>query len=150
MGEFWTPLTLLAFMVAADAALAQPTLSNVTGFDPTLLAGKTCQGSFDTSAGRAESEGALQLRFAVNGAMLTANVWRRFGSNAQNRAAYAITQPGHPSVSEDFRTSDQCATSPSPTTSSNMSTGRETGWYCTTTLGGCGGRATREAHITPI
>ena len=150
MGEFWTPLTRLAFMAAAEAASAQPTLSNVTGFDPTLLAGKTCQGSFDTGAGRAESEGALQLRFAVNGAMLTANVWRRFGSNAQNRAAYAITQPGHPSVSEGFRTSDRCATSPSPTTSSNMSTGRETGWYCTTTLGGCGGRATREANITPI
>jgi hypothetical protein len=96
MGEFWTPLTLLAFMVAADAALAQPTLSNVTGFDPTLLAGKTCQGSFDTGAGRAESEGALQVRFAVNGAMPTANVWRRFGSSAQNRAAYEITQLGPP------------------------------------------------------
>jgi hypothetical protein len=96
IGELWTPLTLLAFMAAAEAASAQLTLSNVTGLDPTLLAGKTCQGSFDTGAGRAESEGALQLRFAVNGAMLTANVWRRFGSNAQNRAAYAITQPGPP------------------------------------------------------
>ena len=96
IGELWTPLTLLAFMAAAEAASAQLTLSNVTGFDPTLLAGKTCHGSFDTGAGRAESEGALQLRFAVNGAMLTANVWRRFGSNAQNRAAYAITQPGPP------------------------------------------------------
>jgi len=150
MGEFWTPLTRLAFMAAAEAASAQPTLSNVTGFDPILLAGKTCQGSFDTGAGRAESEGALQLRFAVSGAMLTANVWRRFGSNAQNRAAYAITQPGHPSVSEGFRTSDRCATSPSPTTSSNMSTGRETGWYCITTLGGCGDRAIREENTTPI
>src|SRR5260370_32988886 len=96
MGEFWTPLTRLAFMAAAEGASAQPTWSNGAGFDPILLAGKTCQGSFDTGAGRAESEGALQLRFAVSGAMLTANVWRRFGSNAQNRAAYAITQPGPP------------------------------------------------------
>jgi hypothetical protein len=76
MREFSTPLALLAFMAAAEAASAQPALSNVSGFDSALLAGKTCQGSFDTGAGRAESEGALQLRFAVNGAMLTANVWR--------------------------------------------------------------------------
>jgi hypothetical protein len=96
MRELWAPLTRLAFTAVAEAASAQPTFSSVTGFDPTLLAGKTCQGSFDTGAGRAESEGALQLRFAVNGAMLTANVWRRFGSDAQNRAAYAITQPGPP------------------------------------------------------
>ncbi len=83
-------------MAAAETASAQPALDNVSAFDPALLAGKTCQGSFDTGAGRPESGGALQLRFAVNGGMLTANVWRRFGSNAQNKAAYAITQPGPP------------------------------------------------------
>jgi hypothetical protein len=81
---------------AAEAASAQPALRNVSGFDPALLAGKTCQDSFDTGAGRPESEGALQLRFAVNEAMLTASVCRRFGSNAQNSAAYAITRPGPP------------------------------------------------------
>jgi len=58
----------------AAAASAQQTLSNVTGFDPALLAGQTCQGSFDTGAGRPESEGALQLRFAVNGDLLTVHV----------------------------------------------------------------------------
>lgn len=96
MWEVWTPLVLLAFMAAADAASAQPILGNVTGIDPAPLAGKTCQGSFDTGAGRPESAGALQLRFAAAGGMLTASVWRRFGSSAQNRAAYAITQPGPP------------------------------------------------------
>jgi len=92
MRELSTPLALLAVMAAAETASAQPALDNVSAFDPALLAGKTCQGSFDTGAGRPESGGALQLRFAVNGGMLTANVWRRFGSNAQNKAAYAITQ----------------------------------------------------------
>ena len=150
IGELWTPLTLLAFMAAAEAASAQLTLSNVTGLDPTLLAGKTCQGSFDTGAGRAESEGALQLRFAVNGAMLTANVWRRFGSNAQNRAAYAITQPGPPFSVSGFQNLGLVRDLTVTNNISNMSTGRETGWYCTTTLGGCGGRATREVNTTPI
>jgi hypothetical protein len=80
----------------AATATAQQTLSNATGFDPALLAGQTCQGSFDTGADRPESEGALQLRFAVNGDLPTVHVWRRFGPSAQNSAAYAITQPGPP------------------------------------------------------
>ncbi len=36
----------------------------------------------------------MQLRFAANGEMLTARMWRRFGWHARDRAAYAITQPG--------------------------------------------------------
>jgi hypothetical protein len=46
-------------LVVLDTASAQQALSNVSGFDPTLLAGHVCQGSFDTGAGRPESEGAL-------------------------------------------------------------------------------------------
>jgi len=96
MRGLWIATAFLVGMAAVNADAAEPMLRNVAGFDPGLLAGKTCQGSFDTGAGRPESEGALQLRFAVDGAMLTANVWRRFGSNAQNKAAYAIIQPGPP------------------------------------------------------
>jgi len=99
--------TALLIGVAATAS-AQQTLSNVTGFDPALLAGQTCQGSFDTDAGRPKSEGALQLRFAVNGDHpLTVHVWRHFGPSAQNRAAYAITQPGPRLVLGVFTVSDK-------------------------------------------
>jgi hypothetical protein len=102
-----TSVALLIGFALADTASAQQVLSNVTGFDPALLAGKTCQGSFDTGAGRAESEGALQLRFAVSGGRLTAFVWRRFGPGAQNSAAYAITQPGPPFSVRKFQSLGQ-------------------------------------------
>jgi len=86
-------------MAGVNAASAEPMLRNVAGFDPGLLAGKICQGTFDTGrrrppAIRPWSEGALQLRFAANGGVLTAHIWRRFGWHARDRAAYAISQPG--------------------------------------------------------
>ncbi len=95
----WTVTALLVGMAGVNAASAEPMLRNVAGFDPGLLAGKICQGTFDTGrrrppAIRPWSEGALQLRFAANGGMLTAHMWRRFGWHARDRAAYAITQPG--------------------------------------------------------
>ena len=99
----------LVSMAAAYAGAAEPMLRNVPGFDPGLLAGKICQDTFDTGrrrppAIRPWSEGALQLRFAANGGVLTAH----------------------------------------------MSIGQEIGLYCTTTLGRCGGRETREGSTTPI
>jgi YD repeat-containing protein len=90
-------LTATAFLVgiaAVNAASAAPVLRNVAGFDPGLLAGKTCQGWFNTGRRREGSQGALQVSFAVNGDVLTAHLWRRLGKEAYDKAAYAVTQPG--------------------------------------------------------
>ena len=99
MQILWTATAFLVGIAAVNVASAQPMLSNVAGIDPSLLAGKICQGTFDTGrrrppAIRPWSEGALQLRFAANRGVLTAHMWRRFGWHARDRAAYAITQPG--------------------------------------------------------
>jgi YD repeat-containing protein len=87
----WTSIVVLAGMTTAAA---QPALRNVTGLDPTLLAGKTCQGVFNTGRGREGSQGALQLRFLVQGDVLTGHFWRQVSKSAYDQAAYAITQPG--------------------------------------------------------
>lgn len=81
-------------MTVAMIASANPLLRNVTGLDPAVLAGKTCQGVFNCGRRREGSQGALRLQFAVNGDVLTAHFWRRLGQQAYERAAYAITQPG--------------------------------------------------------
>ena len=90
-------IVALAGMAVAFTASADPALRNVTGLDPALLAGKTCQGVFNSGRRREGSQGALQLRFAVNGDVLTAHFWRRIGKSAYDREAYAITQPGQSS-----------------------------------------------------
>ena len=94
MRGFWGWIVALAGMAVAFTASADPGLRNVTGLDPALLAGKTCQGVFNSGRRREGSQGALQLRFAVNGDVLTAHFWRRIGKSAYDREAYAITQPG--------------------------------------------------------
>jgi hypothetical protein len=94
MPGFWAPIVAVAGMAVAMTASADPALRNVTGFDPSLLAGKTCQGVFNSGRRRPGSQGALALRFAVNGDVLTAYFWRRLGQSAYGRAAYSITQPG--------------------------------------------------------
>jgi len=81
-------------LAAATNVSADPALRNVTGLDPSLLVGKTCQGVFNSGRRREGSQGALQLRFAVNGDVLTAHFWRRLGKSAYDQAAYAITLPG--------------------------------------------------------
>jgi len=88
------PLVAFAGLAAAANVSADPALRNVTGLDPSLLVGKTCQGVFNSGRRREGSQGALQLRFAVNGAVLTAHFWRRLGKSAYDQAAYAITLPG--------------------------------------------------------
>ena len=88
------PLVALAGLAAATNVSADPALRNVTGLDPSLLVGKTCQGVFNSGRRREGSQGALQLRFAVNGAVLNAHFWRRLGKSAYDQAAYAITLPG--------------------------------------------------------
>jgi hypothetical protein len=90
----WVSVVLLAGMAAAVTASAGPALRNVTGFDPALLAGKTCQGVFNTGRPRQGSQGALQLRFVIQGDVFTAHFWRRLGKSAYDQMAYAITQPG--------------------------------------------------------
>jgi hypothetical protein len=94
MRGLWASIVVLAGVAAAATAAAAPVLRNVTGFDPALLAGKTCQGVLNTGRRREGSQGALQIRFAVNGDVLSAYFWRRLGKPAYDRAAYAMTQPG--------------------------------------------------------
>src|ERR671924_241545 len=94
MRSLWASIVALLGMTAAITAPAGPGLRNVTGLDPSVLVGKTCQGVFNSGRRREGSEGALQLRFGVNGDVLTAYFWRRLGKPAYDRAAYAITQPG--------------------------------------------------------
>ena len=77
-----SPVLLLA-LVAAAAASAQPL--------PQALDGKTCQGTFNSGKKALASSGALQLHFAVAGGQLTAQMWRSVGSDAFDRAAYALT-----------------------------------------------------------
>ena len=59
-----------------------------------LAGGQDLSGVFNSGRRRPGSQGALQLRFAVNGDVFTAHFWRRLGQLAYGRAAYAITQPG--------------------------------------------------------
>jgi len=80
--------------VAAHPAPAATTPRNVTGFDAALLAGKICQGAFNTGKSRQASVGALQLAFAIRGDVLGAHLWRLIGQAAYDQAAYALTQPG--------------------------------------------------------
>src|SRR5437870_3918083 len=94
MRGLWGSILLLTGMAAAITASADPILKNVTGLDAALLAGKTCQGVFNTGRRREGSQGALQIRFAVVGDVLTAHLWRRLGKSAYDRVAYAIAQPG--------------------------------------------------------
>jgi hypothetical protein len=92
--DLWAMIVTLVGLAAATTASAGPVLRNVTGFDSTLLAGKTCQGVFNTGKERHGSQGALQLSFAVDGDVLAAHLSRGFGSSTYDKAAYAITQPG--------------------------------------------------------
>ena len=103
-------------MAAVYAGAAEPMLRNLAEFDPGLLAEKTCQGTFDTGrrrqlAIRPRSDGAFQLRFATDGGVFTAHMWRRFGWHARDRAAYAITQSGATAFNtKGFETSARSAT----------------------------------------
>src|SRR5947208_10053892 len=94
MRGLWASIVALAGMAAATIASADRPLRNVTGLDPAVLVGKTCQGVFNSGRRREGSQGALQLQFAVNGDVLTAHFWRRLGKSAYARAAYVITQSG--------------------------------------------------------
>jgi YD repeat-containing protein len=94
MRGLWASIVALAGMAAATTASADRPMRNVTGLDPAVLVGKTCQGVFNSGRRREGSQGALQLQFAVNGDVLTAHFWRRLGKSTYDGAAFAITQPG--------------------------------------------------------
>lgn len=89
-------IALFVGLAMATTAPAATTLRNVTGFDPALLAGKTCQGTFDTGRQRTASLGSLQLSFAVEGDVLGAKMRRLIGQAAHDQMAWAISQPGSP------------------------------------------------------
>jgi hypothetical protein len=75
-----TPLVaLLPALAAAPAAPAQP------------LAGKVCQGTFNSGKEREGSEGGLELRFGVGNGRLTAQFARLVGKAAFDAAAYNLT-----------------------------------------------------------
>jgi hypothetical protein len=62
-------IALLIGLLAPGTGPSQRLLSNVTGFDAALLAGHVCLGSFETGAGRPESEGALQLHICCRASL---------------------------------------------------------------------------------
>jgi YD repeat-containing protein len=87
-------IALAVGLAVAHAAPAATTLRNVTGFDPALLVGKTCQGIFNTGKERTASTGALQLSFTVQGDVLSARLSRLVGQAAYDQASWALSQPG--------------------------------------------------------
>lgn len=82
----------LVLPLSPVAAARAAALANVNGFEAGLLAGKTCAGTFNTGRRQQVSEGALQLRFAIEGGRLTAQFSRVFGTPAYDRAAYALSR----------------------------------------------------------
>jgi YD repeat-containing protein len=90
-----TGLTMLSAAIAgiaASTAADTQMLANVTGFDARLLAGKICQGVWDTGRKQQVSRGALTLRFGVEGSRLTAQTSCFVGQEVHGRAAYAVTR----------------------------------------------------------
>ncbi len=87
-----TAIVLLVALATANTTSAATSLRNVAGFDASLLAGKTCQGAFNSGKKHETSVGALQLRFAVNGDVLGAHLWRLVGQAAYDQAAYALAR----------------------------------------------------------
>jgi hypothetical protein len=87
-------ITLVIGLAMSNAASAATMMTNVAGLDPMLLAGKTCQGIFNTGKPHAASVGALQLRFALNGDVLSAHLWRLIGQVAFDQGAWALSQSG--------------------------------------------------------
>jgi len=94
MRVFLPSIALVVGLAIANTASAATTLRNVSGFDPALLAGKTCQGTFSTGKRHQASLGALQLRFAVDGDVLSGHLWRLIGQIAYEQAAWALRHPG--------------------------------------------------------
>ena len=74
---------LLPVVLAASSAAAQPLAD--------ALAGKTCQGTFNSGREREASAGALQLQFAMSGGRLTAQFRQAVGQRlAQDRGIIVI------------------------------------------------------------
>ena len=85
-------VALVAGSIAAHEAPAAAPLANVSGFDASLLADHTCQGTFSSGRRHTWSQGAVALRFAVDGDRLAAQFARLEGHAAFDREAYAMTQ----------------------------------------------------------
>jgi hypothetical protein len=64
---------------------AQP-LSNVAGFDVSLLDGKLCKGTFDTGGTGERDVGAVHVRFFVKGNELSADLRSKLGDEAFQKA----------------------------------------------------------------
>jgi hypothetical protein len=78
--------------VLLSLALAAPAVASAAALDAGSLAGKTCQGTFNTGRKQEVSKGAIELRFASAGGGLTAQLSRAVGEAAYARAAYALSR----------------------------------------------------------
>jgi|SRR5579864_2473934 hypothetical protein len=79
-------------LTAPAAVGSPPPLANVRDFDAALLAGRTCQGAFDSGRNHPWSEGGVELVFAVEGGRLTAQYAQLTGSEAHDPAEYAMVR----------------------------------------------------------
>ncbi|HTV87882.1 MAG TPA: hypothetical protein VME41_02600 [Stellaceae bacterium] len=86
MTALTAPVPAAAEMPAADM------LANVSGYDASLLAGKTCQGVFESGRRHPWSNGAAELAFAIEGDRLTAQYAQSLGQQAHDFAEYAMVQ----------------------------------------------------------
>jgi hypothetical protein len=84
-------LSIVALTAHAAAGGAQP-LANVSGFDAALLAGRTCQGEFESGRNHPWSNGGVELVFAIEGNRLTAQYSQLLGAEAHDPAEYAMVQ----------------------------------------------------------
>lgn len=92
MQRYFSVVVLVAGIIAAHEAPAAMPLANVSGFDAGLLAGSTCQGTFSSGRRHTWSQGAVELRFTVDGDRLAAQFSRLEGHAAFDGVAYAMTQ----------------------------------------------------------
>jgi hypothetical protein len=81
--------SLIALMAHAPPASAQA-LANAGGSAAKGIAGKTCQGVFDSGRRHEWSDGAVEIVFAVEGDQLTAQYSQLLGSEAHDPAEYAM------------------------------------------------------------
>jgi hypothetical protein len=89
-------LALAALSIAVLIANAPPgsaqALVNAKGSAAKGVAGKTCQGVFDSGRRHQWSDGAAELVFAVDGDQLTAQYAQQLGAEAHDPAEYAMVK----------------------------------------------------------
>lgn len=85
-------LALAALSIAALTAAAYAPLANASGGNAGVLAGKTCQGVFESGRRHLWSDGAAELVFAIDNDRLVARYAQLLGQDAHDPAEYAMVQ----------------------------------------------------------